>query len=76
MSIRHISAAALTGLSLLVCGIAASPASAHGWNRDGYRYDRGGWFDGHSRYHRFDREGYRHDRDGWYDRSGRFHRFS
>lgn len=80
MAIRHFGAAALLALSLLATGIAATPASAHGsdgrrFERDGYRYDRGGWYDGHGDYHRFDREGYRYNRDGWYDRHGSYHRF-
>ncbi len=79
MATRHFGAAALLGLSLLVGGMTATPASAHfssgRFERDGYRYDRGGWYEGHGRYHRFEREGYRFNRDGWYDRHGSFHRF-
>jgi hypothetical protein len=77
MAIRHLGAAALLGLSLLAGGIAATPASAHSrwFERDGYRYDRVGWYDSYGRYHRFEREGYRFNHDGWYDRHGRFYRF-
>jgi hypothetical protein len=77
MAIRHLGAAVLLGLSLLAGGIAATPASAHSrwFERDGYRYDRVGWYDSYGRYHRFEREGYRFNHDGWYDRHGRFYRF-